>query len=224
MKAKISCARLSLFDLLLDDSYRQKWDDNHEMQANLNGFLITENKFDETIVAENLRFLISASNDIPKDEKEELQHLVQNFEKKTNYRIKLLSTQYSRMKSPAPMLVAKRDFVTVCIVAHHVDTNDVAFCLTSLDDYPLPIKLEQEIKKAKYVRATHIATGTLLRDDGDLTELISVSMIDPGAYVPPRIIKMFAPQTAEDLTEVAPLAEERKKESLAGASIFLEIR
>ena len=46
-------------------------------------------------------------------------------------------------------------------------------------------------------------------------------MVDPGAYVPPSVIKMFAPKRALELPALATLVTKRKASKKVGASVFL---
>lgn len=217
IKAEIPSKTEDILDLMLDDDSRQDWDENHDMQEVLDGFLVNEiDNLDESNTGK-YGFLFKDEAKLDEANKKEIIELCKTIEETKGYKIKFVTVQYSSMKSPAPMMVAKRDFVTVCLVGQCVKTKAFVFCLTSID-YNLPTSLAQKAKSGGYVRAKHICTGTLLRNTNNVTEFFTVSMIDPGAYVPPRIIKMFAPKRAYELPGLSEFAATRKSKNIPGAS------
>ena len=228
MKAKVECNKKILMDMFLDGDNRHLWDENHEFMETMEQFLLSEQAAaSSTPTTTDVEEMATNFASLSDDDKNSLADLVKTLEEKYKFRPILATVQYSSMKSPAPMVVAKRDFVSVCLLAQHVETRTAVLCMSSLD-YNLPATVAQRSSSGGYVRGRIICVGIVIKERSDKTdacEFISISMIDLGVYVPPRMIKMFAPQLAQRANEVPKLAVIAKKlasEQPAGPSVFLE--
>uniref|UniRef100_A0A7S3PQQ2 START domain-containing protein n=1 Tax=Aplanochytrium stocchinoi TaxID=215587 RepID=A0A7S3PQQ2_9STRA len=166
-----------LLEFLIDAEIRGEWDELHESQTTLDEMYFDKHPEEASLLDDE------------------------------GYEIVAGSVQHSTVNSPAPMIVAKRDSVTVALVAKRKSDGALLLCLTSIEDKRAPPEGAN-----KYIRAKVLCAGTLIEPIPGRPghcRLFTASLIDPAAYVPHSLIKMIAPTRALEIANFGKMAKDR---------------
>jgi len=166
-----------LLEFLIDGDIRGEWDDLHENQTTLDHIYFDQHP-EEANLLEDEGFEIVAG-----------------------------AVQHTSIKSPAPMVVAKRDSVTLALISKRKSDGALLLCLTSVEDKRAPPEGAN-----KYIRAKVMCAGSLISpmpNKPGFSMMHTVTLIDPSAYVPHSIIKMIAPTRAAQIADFGELSRKR---------------
>eukprot|EP00924_Labyrinthula_sp_SR-Ha-C_P007943 maker-scaffold_41-snap-gene-1.29-mRNA-1 protein AED:0.00 eAED:0.00 QI:39/1/1/1/1/1/4/436/471 len=193
VKTKLNCSALALVELFADESVRGTWDSNHEFIQILERFALPG-------IKQGSRHSELSATDVL-----ELKILQNEFAKEFQCRYELLqvSVQYNCLKSPAPWLVSKRDFMSASVLIKEPNTNKLFQVMRNIE-YPFS---RGNKKNKEYVRAKFLCSGTVIQQlPNETCNFFSLTMMDPGLYVPPKVVKMFTPQRANEVEKLDTLA------------------